>query len=176
MTSNQYTTGIIATTHMVRNTLLPIELLEKQVKQIRENERKVACIINHDHTYPPIGMAVAGRIVELEDGHHGLETISALYGNPVSVELPNGDSGFLQELPEHPHPLTLSDFGGSELPDIQIDPVNFDGFEHASTFLEEIQAIAPELEYKTGIMERRALIPDPEVVFRLGLSLSATCL
>lgn len=174
MASNQYVAGIIATTHMVRNTVLTLEALENAAKQITENERKVAVLADHDHSCPPLGMTVAGRVVKIEGGHHGLKAVYAYYGKPVDVELPNGDSGFLQELPEHPYPLTLSDFRESELPDIQVDPANFDGFEHTSTFLREIQAIAPELEYKTGIMERRALIPDPEVVFSLGLSLSAT--
>ena len=113
-------------------------------------------------------------MVDIGDGHHGLEVISAFYGPPVSVDLPNGDYGLLQALSEYPHPLTSSDFGDSNLPEIQIDPSNFGGFEDASAFLEEIRTIAPEQEYKTGMMERRSLIPDPEVIFRLGLSLSAT--
>lgn len=173
MTATQYSNAIIATTHMVRNTVLTVESLESAAKQISESKRKVVVLAEHDHTCPPLGMTVSGRVVEIEDGYHGLEVISALYGNPVCVDLPNGHSGFLQELPEYPHPLTSSDFGDSQLPEIQIDPSNFGGFEDASVFLGEIRKIAPELEYETGVMERRSLIPDPEVVFRLGLSLSA---
>jgi hypothetical protein len=173
MSATRYSKAIIATTHMVRNTVFTVESLESAAKQITESERKVVFLAEHDHTCPPLGMTVAGRVVEIEDGYHGLEVLSALYGNPVCVDLPNGDSGFLQELPEYPHPLTSSDFGDSQFPEIQIDPNNFGGFEDTSIFLEEIRKIAPELEYETGFMERRSLIPDPEVVFRLGLSLSA---
>lgn len=173
MTVTQYSRAIIATTNMVRNTVLTVESLEIVAKQITEGERKVVVLAEHDHTCPPLGMMVAGRVVEFEDGHRGIEVISALYGHPICVDLPNGDSGFLQVLPEYPHPLTSSDFGDSQLPEIQIDPSNFGGFEDASVFLDEIQKIAPELEYETGVMERRSQIPDPEVVFRLGLSLSA---
>jgi len=174
MDTTRYSKAIIATTHMVRNTILSIEALESATKQINENERKVVVLAEHDHTCPPLGMTVSGRVVEIENGYHGLEVTSALYGKPVCVDLPNGDSGFLQELPEYPNPLTSSDFGNSLVPKIQIDPSNFGDFKDASVFLEEIQKIAPELEYKTDFMERRSLIPDPEVVFRLGLSLSAT--
>ncbi len=174
MTATQYVTGIIATTQMVRNSVLTLESLQEAAKQITDSKRKVVVLVNHNHTCPPLGMTISGRVVELEGGHHGLETVSALYGNPVDVKLPNGDSGFLQELSDDPHPLTLSDFGGSELPKVEIDPANFNSFEHASTFLSEIEAIAPELGCATGMMERRTLIPDPEVVFRLGLSLSAS--
>ena len=172
--TTQYSRAIIATTNIVRNTVLTVESLESAAKQITEGERKVVVLAEHDQTCPPLGMTVAGRVVEIEDGHRGLEVIYAHYGHPVFVELPNGDSGLLQALPEYPHPLTSSDFGDSQLPEIQIDPSNFGGFEDASVFLEEIRKIAPELEYGTGVKERRSLIPDPEVVFRLGLSLSAT--
>jgi hypothetical protein len=173
MSSTRYSKAIVATTHKVRNTVITVEALESAAKQITVSERKVVFLAEHDHTCPPLGITVAGRVVEIEDGYHGLEVISALYGDPVCVDLPNGETGFLQELPEYPHPLTSSDFGDSQLPEIQIDPNNFGGFENASLFLEEIRKIAPELEYETGIIERRSLVPDPEVVFRLGLSLSA---
>ena len=116
MTATQYSNAIIATTHMVRNTVLTVESLESAAKQISESKRKVVVLAEHDHTCPPLGMTVSGRVVEIEDGYHGLEVISALYGNPVCVDLPNGHSGFLQELPEYPHPLTSSDFGDSQLP------------------------------------------------------------
>jgi hypothetical protein len=174
MSATRYSRAIIATTRMVRNSVFTIESLEDAAKQITERERKVVVLAEHDSTCPPLGLTIAGHVVKIEDGFHGLEVISALYGNPVDVDLPDGDSGYLQELPEYPCPLTLSDFGDSELPEVQIDPSNFDGFEQASVFLEEIREIAPELEYDTGVLERRSLIPDPEVVFRLGLSLSAT--
>jgi hypothetical protein len=174
MTATQYSRAIIATTNIVRNTVLTVEALESAAKLINEGERKVVVVAEHDHNCPPLGMTVTGRVVEIADGHCGLEVISALYGPPVCVDLPNGDSGFLQALPEYPHSLTSSDFGDSKLPEIQIDPSNFGGFEDTSVFLEEIRKIAPELEYETGVMERRSLMPDPEVVFRLGLSLSAS--
>lgn len=173
MTATQYSRAIIATTSIVRNTVLTVESLEAAAKKITEGERKVVVLANHDHTCPPLGMTVAGRVLKIEDGYHGLEVIYALYGHPACVELPNGDSGFLQALPEYPHPLTSSDFGDSQLPEIQIDPTNFGGFEDASAFLEEIRKIAPELKCRTGVKERRSLIPDPEVIFHLGLSLSA---
>ena len=56
MTTTQYSKAIIATTHMVRNTVMTVESLEGAAKQITESERKVVVLAEHDHTCPPLGM------------------------------------------------------------------------------------------------------------------------
>jgi hypothetical protein len=41
-------------------------------------------------------------------------------------------------------------------------------------FLLELSAIARDIEYNVEFFERRSLIPDPEVIFKLGVALSTS--
>ena len=172
--STQYVEAIIATTHRVRDTIISIEALEGAARQINESDRKVVMLAEHDHTCPPLGVTIAARVVQIDGGHHALQTIAALYGDPREIELPDSSIGLLQELVEHPHPLTSGDFGECTIPEVQIDPENFGGYENAQLFLAELSAIAPDIEYDVGIFERRSLIPDPEVIIRLGVAFSTS--
>jgi|688.fasta_scaffold102209_1 hypothetical protein len=170
----EYVEAIIATTHRVRDTVFSIEALEGAARQINEGQRKVVMLAEHDHTCPPLGMTIAARVVPIEDGHHALQTVAALYGYPKEIELPDSSIGLLQELVEHPHPLTSGDFGDCSIPEVQIDAVNFGGYENAQVFLLELSAIARDIEYNVEFFERRSLIPDPEVIFKLGVALSTS--
>lgn len=171
---SQYVVSRIATTHMVRNTIISLEGLEDVARQINERERKPVMLAEHDHTCPPLGVIIRASVIPIDDGHHALEAVSVLYGEPAEIELPGGDKGLVQWIPEQPYPLTTADFGDSDTAEIQIDPVNFGGYERAQTAINDLSQIDPEAGYAVGTFERRSLIPDPEVIFRLGVALSAT--
>jgi hypothetical protein len=172
----RYVESIIATTHQVRDTIILTDALEGAARQINESHRKIVMLAEHDHTCPPLGVTIAARVVQIDGGHHALQTITALYGDPKEIELPDSSIGLLQELVEYPHPLTSGDFGECTIPEVQIDPENFGGYENAQVLLAELSAIAPDIEYDVGTFLRRSLIPDPEVIFRLGVLLSTSWL
>jgi hypothetical protein len=102
----RYVESIIATTHQVRDTIILTDALEGAARQINESHRKIVMLAEHDHTCPPLGVTIAARVVQIDGGHHALQTITALYGDPKEIELPDSSIGLLQELVEYPHPLT----------------------------------------------------------------------
>jgi hypothetical protein len=119
-----------------------------------------------------MGQTVAYKVVPLEDGHYALVGEYDIFPPPTEIELPSGEIGYQQQSAGHRHPLTIGEFHHPDSFSIGIDPTNVGGIQKLEDFFARLKGLDSE-EFETQPIERRSLIPDPEVMFTLGLKASA---
>lgn len=163
---------VFATTHVVHQTVLTVESLHSAAASLTEKERKPFMVPEHDHICPPMGQAVGAKVVRLDDGHHALVGQYDIFSPPTEVELPSGEIGYQQQSAEHKFPLTVGEFETPETFSVSADSTNFGGVEKIEAFFSELKESAPD-QFDTQVFGRRSAIPDPEIVFALGLKASA---
>lgn len=163
---------VLATTRMVRNTVMTVECLEGVANDVTNGERKPPIIPQHDKLSPPIGQAVSGRVVPIEDGHHALVVDYDIFPAPTEIELPDGSVGYQQSSEGHAFPFVSAETDCPSEFSVATDPVNMGGIESVQSFFEALSNDSG-CEFDTHPLERRSQLPDPEVVFTLGLQVSA---
>ncbi len=163
---------VIATTHSVRKSGLTVEALQSMAASVNEQDRKPVILVEHDHLCPPMGQTVGCEVIQLDDGHHALIGQYDIFGSPTEIELPIGEIGLQQSSDEHHHSLAVGEFHHPQNYCVAIDAVNLGGHQELEDFFSELRSPSSE-EFETQAITRRSVIPDPQVMFTLGLQLSA---
>lgn len=163
---------VFATTHVVRQTVLTVESLHSAAACVNERDRKPVMFAEHDHLCPPMGQTVACKVVPLKDGHHALIGEYDIFPPPTEIDLPSGEIGYQQQSAKHPHPLTIGKFHHPDNYCIGIDPTNVGGAQELENLFAQLKQSDND-SFQTQPIERRSAIPDPEIIFTLGLKASA---
>jgi hypothetical protein len=166
---------IFATTHLVHQTVFTVESLYDAAASLTGKARKPFMIPEHDHLCPPMGQTIGATVVQLDDGHHALVGQYDIFPPPSEVELPFGGIGYQQQSAEHRFPLTVGEFETPATFTVSADATNFGGVEGIQTFFSELKGSTAQ-EFDTQMIGRRSVIPDPEIVFSLGLKASVAWL
>jgi len=164
---------VLATTHIVRQTVFTVESLRSAAANINEQNRKLTMSTEHDRLCPPMGQAVACKVVPMEDGHHALVGEFDIFPPATDVKLPSGEPGYQQQSRKHNFPFTTAEFSHTESLCVAIDPTGLGGMQEATRFFDELKKDI-SIDFETKPVERRALLPDPEIIFTLGIKASAT--
>jgi hypothetical protein len=164
--------SLLATTHLVGDTILTVDALRSAAACINERDRKPAMLAEHDLLCPPMGQAIGARVVPIEDGHHALLVEHDFFPDPREIELPFGEQGFEQQSEEHTFPFTTGEFHHSESFRVAVDPTAFGGIEGAKQFFAYLRQTVQATDFETEPFERRSVLPDPVVIFTLGLQAS----
>ena len=164
---------IVATTHQVRDTILTVEALYSMAACINERDRKPVMLAEHDILCPPMGQTVAARVVPTRDGHHALMVEFDFFPAAREIALPAGEHGFLQHSAKHRFPFTTGDFHFPSTFSLSLDPTGLGGHRGASRFNSDLRQADPTTEFEFRTTDRRSVLPDPEIVFTLGLQASA---
>lgn len=163
---------VLATTHIVRQTVLTIESLHSAAADINEQDRKLTMSAEHDRLCPPMGQAVALKVVPIKDGHHALIGEFDIFPPPTEIELPSGEIGYCQQSRTHTFSFTTAEFSHAESFCVAIDPSGLGGMQETNRFFDELKKDI-QIAFETQPVERRTLLPDPEVIFTLGIKASA---
>ncbi|TWU51474.1 hypothetical protein [Rubripirellula reticaptiva] len=162
----------IATSHLVGQSIVTEQALRGMVEQLRNSERKPVVMVEHDILCPPLGHTLSGEVTELDDGFHALDVVAEIYGPPQPSALPDGEDGYVVASTTHQNPLSIGIHQHeSDENVIRIDPVNFGSLEEADRFFDKLRADGCD-GFTRGHSERRSELPDPQVVFDLGLNAS----
>ncbi len=164
---------IVATTHQVRDTILTVEALYNMAACINERDRKPVMLAEHDMLCPPMGQTVAARIVPMRDGNHALMVDFDFFPAAREITLPTGELGFLQHSAKHRFPFTTGDFHYPKTFSLSVDPTGLGGHRGANRFDNDLRQAEPATEFEFKTTDRRSVLPDPEIIFTLGLQASA---
>jgi hypothetical protein len=96
--------GIVATTHIDRHfERLSLNALKSMEEQT--NSSFIPFMVEHDPRIPPRGRTVSAKVIRLDDGEYGLETITEEFEQGEYIEFKNEP----REIPIHPHSLNQLD-------------------------------------------------------------------
>jgi hypothetical protein len=163
---------VVATTHRVRDTIFTIESLQNSAASVNERDHKPPLIAEHDQLCPPFGQAISARVVPLADGFHALVAEYDMFPPPAATELPNGEIGFLQQSEKHSYPFASAELHHPTSFCVSVDPTGLGGVECTEEFFESLRNES-EIDFETQPHERRSQLPDPQVIFTLGIKASA---
>ncbi len=156
--------------------ILTIEALHSSAASINDRERKPGMSADHDQLCPPLGQVVACRVVPIEDGHHALVADYDIFPDATQITLPSGEDGWEQESEKHRFPFTAAEFDHpSSSFCVSTDRTGVGGYPEVQAFFEELHA-ETDADFETQLSERRSLLPDPQIVFTLGIKASAAWL
>lgn len=163
---------VIATTHLVDQMILTVESLHDNAKLLNTHARKPAILIEHDALCPPIGQVVGGRVIAIDGGHHALVASNDFFPDPTSITLPTGDLGWEQKSSINNHPFWHGNFHHPDVFSVSIDPQNLGGISGYELLVTELKA-STDIEFEASPVARRSVLPDPQIIFTLGVGASA---
>lgn len=155
--------GIGATTQLDRhNCKITKEALEKATDEINNSEYVPFVGIDHDHSLMPIGKVIKGEIVPIEDGEFGAQITQEVF-EFSTIQGEDGKKYCFAESSLDSRPFADTQVEEIKKIKIDIDPVNFEhtDFEQVKKYLID------ECSADSNSFMRKALIPDPEIVFTL---------
>ncbi len=128
-------------------------------------------LIEHDHTIPPLGKAVAARVEDRSDGERDLVCTHELFPAPRPLHLPDGSTLLFTESETDRRPFTTPE--PVETTVIGADPVNFESESDRQLFLDEVRQATAE-PFAAELALRYSYIPDPELVITAAKAIAAT--
>jgi hypothetical protein len=162
---------VLATTHVVRDTVFTPESLRAMAEQRNRSDRKVRILVEHDRLCPPLGQVIGYRVEPIEGGHYALVGRCNVFPPPTEIELPSGESGYLQRSGTESHPFVTDRLDESVRFLVATDPHGLGGHPEAERFFDMLKETRSE-GLGVGWTERRSELPDPEIVFTVGKSLA----
>ena len=157
------TKGIIATTHIDgHGERIGKEALETFVKAINAEENAIGVSVEHDSLAMPIGKVIKANLVQLTNGEFAVSAVQEIF-DVHSVKSQNSDETYYVAGSEYDHrPLAVSKIENSDRLRVSFDPHNF-----AQQHFTEIKDFLSDQNIEIELEVRKALIPDPEIVFNL---------
>lgn len=157
--------GIGVTTEIDRhNCKITKEALESACENINTSNYAPAIGIEHDRTIMPIGKVIKGEIVKLENDEFALEIHQELFDEFKKVENSNNNEIFFEAKSSFDlRPFADTQSEKIETLTIGMDPVNFSDEDYKML----LSIAKKECGAESDVFCRKALIPDPEIVFKL---------
>ncbi len=165
--------GIGATTHVDRhNCRITKEALEKAAFDIKNSGSVPQIGLNHDKTIMPLGKIIDANVTLRNDGEYQLEIFEDVFDEEYTYKYKNGMKLIENRSSIDTRPFT-EEFDDYQLTSVNVDRVNFEKEEDFNKFIEEINQY-DNIEH--AIIARKSLIPDPELVIKVGQSITGILL
>src|SRR5664280_953276 len=144
---------------------MSLEHLEQDLKTINSN-RRPRLGLEHDMTLPPLGRITEAEIIQGDDGEHYLVAYQEYFDKEEIIDFngevlikeyfSNGGTSFAEVQTESKEEIRIS-----------IYPHNFKDYQDADNFFKELKSES-EIQFEKVHLIRKALIIDPELVYRLS--------
>jgi len=156
--------GVMATTHIDKhNCRLTKETLEEMANNICNSDYVPSMSIEHDLTIIPIGKVIKGEISPCEDGEFALQMDSELFEDYSSIKGPEEETYYCASSEIDRRPFADTEIEENDKFTISLDPVNFED----NDYVDIKSYLSNECSVNTETHMRKALIPEPEIVFQL---------
>lgn len=156
--------GIGITTEIDRhNCRFTRGALEKAANDINNSGSVPSVGLNHDRTIMPFGKVISAEVLPMDDGEYKMEITQEVFEEEYFIELEDGTRFILNKSKCDERPFTEDEYD-SDNTTVSIDLVNFKNKEDIS----QIQELVEEYSALNGTIARKALIPDPEILFQIG--------
>lgn len=164
--------GIGATTELDRhNCRITREALENAANDINNSGSVPSVGINHDRTIMPFGKVTSAEVLAMNNGEYKMEITQELFEDEYLIELEEDVKFILNKSSFDERPFIEGDYDSDDTI-VSVDLVNFENKEDIS----EIQGLVEEYSALNGIIVRKALIPDPEIIFQIGNGIAGVLL
>lgn len=156
--------GIGATTELDRhNCRFTRGALENAANDVNNSGSVPSVGINHDRTIMPFGKVISAEVLPMDNGEYKMEITQEIFEEEYIIELEEDTRFILNKSSFDERPFTEDDYDLDNTT-VSIDLVNFENQEDVS----EIQKLVEEYNALNGTIARKALIPDPEIIFQIG--------
>lgn len=156
--------GIVATTKVdLHNTRIEKEALESAVYYINNSGFVPSVSIEHDRTIMPLGKVISAELLPIGNGEYKMETTQEVFENKSIINMERGLRLVSNKSDMDRRPFVEDDME-SEYVTVIIDPMNFENQKD----MYELREIVESYNGKNGMVARKALIPDPEIIFRVS--------
>jgi len=156
--------GIGATTELDRhNCRFTREALENAANDVNDSGYVPSVGINHDSTIMPFGKVIRAEVLPMDNGEYKMEITQEIFEEEYFLELEGGTRYILNKSSCDERPFVEDDYDSNDTT-VSIDLINFENQEDIS----EIQELVEEYSALNGIIARKALIPDPEIIFQVA--------
>lgn len=161
MNDNQRYRTVISSTHLDRHgDIISREALEQMASTINDQSKRVRMGVDHRREFPPLGRLENAEIVKKGD-HYFLEADYCKYKNLTVVDW---NSFLLMEYFDDEFQFVEVSNEPSQSTIIFIDRQNFKSKKEIDDL---VKAIKNEHDVDIQYHGRKALIPDPEIIFQL---------
>lgn len=156
--------GIGATTELDRhNCRFTREAFENAANDVNDSGSVPSVGINHDSTIMPFGKVIRAEVLPMDNGEYKMEITQEIFEEEYFLELEGGTRYILNKSSCDERPFVEDDYDSNDTT-VSIDLINFENQEDIS----EIQELVEEYSALNGIIARKALIPDPEIIFQVA--------
>jgi hypothetical protein len=156
--------GIGATTELDRhNCRITKGALEDAANKVNNSGSVPSVGLNHDRTIMPFGKVISAEVLPMDNGEYKMEIIQEVFEEIYFTELEDGTRLILNKSSCDERPFTEDDYDSDDIT-VNIDFVNFESQED----INKIQELVDEYDALNGTIARKALIPDPEIIFQIG--------
>ena len=154
--------ALIATTQVdAHNMRITKEALEKGAQDINEGVYVPTVTVNHDATIIPQGKVIKAYVEPYGDGDYAL-FVEQVFFKSYSTDI-DGQRFILLKNTVDNRPLITGEVKGKSKLLVKADSVNFETREAAKEYFQYLNS---EYDIETSQIARKALIPDPELVFQ----------
>ena len=158
---------VLSTTHVDRHgSRMSKEALESAIDLIN-GDVKPRLGLEHDMTLPPLGRINDAKVIQGEDGEYYLVGHYEYYEIRESISLKDGSTLIKERFNDEKHKFAEVRDEILDQTRISFDRVNFEEFEDADKFIEELKE-ETEIEFTSRELMRKSFIPDPEIVIELS--------
>lgn len=156
--------GITATTEIDRhNCRLTREMLEDFADSINNSGSVPIFGMNHDRTIMPLGKVISAEVLPMDNGEYKIETTKEIFEEEYFIELEDGTKLILNKSSHDERPFAEENYDLNDTT-VSIDFVNFENKKD----IYEIQELVEKYNAINKMTERKAFIPDPEIIFQIG--------
>jgi len=156
--------GIVATTHVDRhNCRFTKEALDNAAYDTCNSHYAPSMGVDHDMSVMPIGKVIKGEIIPYGDGEYAFQAHQEIFDDFSLRQGPDDVRYYYAESQIDTRPFSDTQIEEIKTLKIDIDPVNFEinDFDEVNKYLKD------ECSADTGALMRKALVPDPEILFQL---------
>jgi hypothetical protein len=158
---------VLSTTHVDRHgTKMSKEALESAIDLINGSV-KPRLGLEHDMTLPPLGRINDAEVIQGDDGEHYLVGHYEYYEKREAISLKDGSILIKEKFIDETHKFAEVEKDAPDITRILFDRVNFEEYEDADKFIEELKE-ETEVEFSSIEIMRKSFIPDPEIVIELS--------
>ena len=156
--------GIMATTLVDRhNCCIAKEALEEVANDICNSSHVPSMGIEHDISIMPIGKVIKGEIIPYGDDEFALQMYSEIFENYDSITGLEEETYYCASSEIDHRPFADTQIVENDKLTISLDPVNFQD----NDYVDIKKYLSDECSVNTETYMRKALIPDPQIVFQL---------
>jgi hypothetical protein len=129
--------------------------------------RKPRLGLEHDMTFPPLGRISNAKVIQGEDEEYYLVAFQEYFDKRAQTQLFDGTELVKEFFAEGGSPFAEVTLESCDNVEILIDKNNFESYEAAEKFYEELQSEST-IEFKKLGLLRKSFLNDPELIVKLA--------